>query len=778
MDTPTLRSRTEIIESSEQLQLLLDSTAEAIVAIDIKGICTLCNAACLRLLGYASESELLGKSVHTLVHHTRPNGKPYPVKDCKIYHSAQSGKRAHVTDEVLWRADGTSFPAEYWCYPIYRNERVIGTVITFFDITERKNADEQLRRSESRYRSIIDSAPYGILRIDQNGRIMMANPAVSTMLGYETPKDVLGLETTSLYLNQTQRQRARDYAFEDPAVGYETKWKRKDGKTITVRLGGRRLPDDDELPGGFEVFVEDVTEQRSLQRQFEHAQKMEAIGRLAGAVAHDFNNLLMIIGSYAQLMEEGEKDRRQVSQYVSQIREASAKAAGITRQLLSLSRKQIPMPTILDLNYVVKDLAKMLPRLLGQDIEMLLKLDPHLGTLRGDRGQVEQVIMNLAVNARDAMPKGGRLTVETANVTLDVAYHQRREISVPPGRYVLLAVSDTGQGMDVETQRRIFEPFFTTKEEGKGTGLGLTTVYGIVKQNHGYIWVYSEIGKGSTFNIYLPRLDSAVTEASSQPLQVTPGGNETILLTEDEAALRQVSRVYLESKGYTVLEAANAAEALKLCRSHSGPIHVLVTDVVMPGQGGVELAKSVLEIRTNLAVVFVSGYSDRELDSAPISIGAHFLQKPFSLDALARAVRLLLSKNRKILVIDDSQFLRVVVERALTAAGYIVALATDGETGIRLAREIQPDVVLLDMFLPKAPGQEVLRNLKSDPITSGIPVIVLTALSKKNQNKLLADGAASYLQKSDKLFADDATALISIIAQVLASGSQKTNRVH
>src|ERR1700730_10286552 len=266
------------LQAKEQLQLLLDSTAEVIYAIDVNGACTLCNAACLRLLGYSRDSELLAKNMHALMHHTRPDGLAYPVEECKIFQAFRQGKGTHVTDEVLWRADGTSFPAEYWSYPVHNNGRVLGSVVTFFDITQRKKSEEALSRSESRHRSIIESAPYGVCRVDQSGRIVLANSAFATMLGYNSSNEVLGLNTGGdIYLNPMEQQRARDYASEDSRVGYETKWKRKDGKTITVRLGGRRLPDDDELPGGFDVFVEDITEHRSLQKQFEHAQKMEAV---------------------------------------------------------------------------------------------------------------------------------------------------------------------------------------------------------------------------------------------------------------------------------------------------------------------------------------------------------------------------------------------------------------------------------------------------------------------------------------------------------------------
>jgi two-component system cell cycle sensor histidine kinase/response regulator CckA len=754
------------LRAKEQLQLLLDSTAEAIYAIDLNGACTLCNAACLRLLGYGHESDLLGKDMHTTMHHTRPDGRPYPVAECMIYQAFRGGKRAHVTDEVLWRADGTSFPAEYWSYPIKYDERIVGGVVTFFDITDRKRAEEQLRRSESRYRSIIESAPYGVFRVDQNGRIAMANSAFAAMLGYRASDEVLGLNTgADIYLNSTEQQRARDYASEDPAVGYDAKWKRKDGKAITVRLGGRRLPDDDELPGGFEVFAEDITEHRSLQKQFEHAQKMEAVGRLAGGVAHDFNNLLMIISGYAQLLDESSADPKKVVEYATRIQDASSKAATVTRQLLAFSRKQVLEPTVLDLSYVVNDLAKMLPRLLGEDVETVMELDPQVGRVRADRGQIEQVIMNLAVNARDAMPQGGRLTIATSNVALDASYYQG--VIVPPGLYVLLAVSDTGTGMDSETQVHIFEPFFTTKEAGKGTGLGLATVYGIVKQSNGFIWVYSEPGKGSIFKIYLPRVDAgADSDESLQPTHAPSAGTETILLVEDEAALRNVCRVYLESKGYAVLEAGNAKEAMKICQSYDRTIHVLITDIVMPGVGGLELAKFALELRPALSVVLVSGYADRSLDREAIRY-AKFLQKPFSFDALARTVRSLLDKNREILLIEDSKFMRVAAQRALTGAGFTVRTANHGEAGLRIARETLPDLILLDLVLPTISGLDVLKALKRDAITKNIPVIVLAAVSEPTKEELLNEGATACMEKSEKLLENDSAALIHTVTQVV-----------
>lgn len=752
------------------LRTLIDNMPDYVYGKDTNHRFLLANKALARRMGAASPDELLGKSdsdyypPEMAVKYAQneqlimQSGEPAIDREDTTIDASTGQTVWHTTTEVPLRGE---------------NGNVLGLLGIGHIITERKRAEDALRRSVSLYRSMIESAPYGIYRVDQNGRIVQANRALIAMLGYETAEEVVGLDIAAdIYFDHTERQRViSTFTSEGPSNRHETKWLRKDGKLINVRLAGRRLPDDDELQGGFEVFVEDITEQRSLQRQFEHAQKMEAVGRLAGGVAHDFNNLLMVISGYAQLMEELKTNNEKVSQYVTQIREASSRAANITRQLLAFSRKQVLEPTFLDLNYVVKDLCKMLPRLIGEDIEIMSSFDPHLGTVRADRGQLEQVIMNLVVNARDAMPKGGRLTLETANVLIDTTYHQRREISVPPGRYVLLSVSDTGVGMDDETQLHIFEPFFSTKEAGKGTGLGLATVYGIVKQSQGFIWVYSELGKGSSFKIYLPRLDAVASEQTPRFTQATPSGTETILLAEDETALRDVSRVYLASKGYTVLEADNANEALNLCKSHQGPIGALVTDMVMPGLGGLELAKSALKLRPGLAVVLVSGYTDCSLDTEVNGIGAKFLQKPYSLDALARTVRFLLAKNRQILIVEDSKFMRVAIKEALTTAGYSVNTVGDGKEGLRLACETKPDLVLLDAALPGLSGREVLRALKNNPSTRHIPVIVLTSLSGKQGDAPLDEGAASYLEKSDKLHEKDSAALIETVAQVLSKST-------
>jgi signal transduction histidine kinase len=423
---------------------------------------------------------------------------------------------------------------------------------------------------------------------------------------------------------------------------YNTKFRSKGGQIREAQICMEQIQVQEEAC--LLVTVRDVTESRLMEQKLRAAQEMEAIGRLAGGVAHDFNNVLMIISVSAQIMQASMRpDSQENARYVAQILSATQKAASLTRQLLAFSRQQVLHPTILDLNVIVTDLWKLLPRLLGEDVETVLHLASDLGSVSADRGQIEQVIMNLAVNARDAMPKGGKLVLETANVELDSTSAVRHGAEIPAGHYVVLAVTDTGMGMDAETQTRLFEPFFTTKELGKGTGLGLATVYGIVKQSAGYVWVYSELGKGTAFKVYLPRVPG---RAGAQPPSVSKpvlGGTETILLVEDEGALRQLASDFLGAKGYKVLEAGNRQDALQVCKKFEGPIHVMLTDVVMPGGGGPDLAKAVLETRPDLRVIYMSGYTDRVLSAELVGENAAFLQKPFSLENLASKIRSMLN---------------------------------------------------------------------------------------------------------------------------------------
>jgi two-component system cell cycle sensor histidine kinase/response regulator CckA len=384
----------------------------------------------------------------------------------------------------------------------------------------------------------------------------------------------------------------------------------------------------------------DITERRRLESQLQQAQKMDAIGRLAGGVAHDFNNLLMVISAYAELMLDSLAGEHPLRRNVEEIMGPAHRAADLTHQLLAFGRKQMQALQVLDLNAIVQEIGRMLPRLIGEDIQLNMVAGKDVGRVKADRVQIEQVVMNLAANARDAMPHGGTLTIETGAVRLDEAYVQKHSM-VPAGDYVLLTVTDSGQGIAPEHLPHIFEPFYTTKKEGKGTGLGLATVYGIVKQSSGFIWVYSELAMGTTFKIYLPRVRREVSKLPpGQPAEIIPRGSETLLLVEDEKAVRAAAREFLGLSGYTVLEAENGEDGLRVARDYLGHIHLMVTDVIMPRMGGAKLAEQLAAERPQMKVLFLSGYAESTiLQHGAIDMAARFLQKPFTLTSLARKIR-------------------------------------------------------------------------------------------------------------------------------------------
>ena len=501
---------------------------------------------------------------------------------------------------------------------------------------------EDLRRSELSFRSLVTNAPYGICRCDSTGKILDANPAFLDLLGFTSAGEIVGQQIYTLYTDVEQWFDLADYLRSSaPFKGLTAEWKRKSGTTV-VRVSGGSVPNGRRLGVVFELFAEDVTERRTLEQQLRQSQKMEAVGRLAGGIAHDFNNLLMVISGYSEFLLErlgAEPDLRGPAQ---EIASASERASSLTRQLLAFSRKQMLAPRIVNLNEIATENLKMLTRMIGEDIDLVMVPSPNLWPVRADAGQIEQVIMNLAINARDAMPSGGKLTIETSNLTLDEDY-ARIHAPLRPGEYVMISISDTGMGMDSETQSHIFEPFFTTKGT-KGTGLGLSTVYGIVKQSGGYIWVYSEVGRGTTFKIYLPRVASLEVAPAQPPesrqLQKVEPGTETILLVEDEANLRYLARQYLEKQGYKVIEAADGAVAMQIAVAHEAVIHLLLTDVIMPGMNGRELAQRVSEIRPNVKVLYMSGYTENVIGhNGTLDAGVSLLQKPFNLRDLKSKVR-------------------------------------------------------------------------------------------------------------------------------------------
>ncbi len=506
---------------------------------------------------------------------------------------------------------------------------------------EIKRNELALRRSEARYRSLVQSSVYGIYRSSLEGRFLDVNPALITMLGYASAEEVLLLDPEKDVFEQPEEHARLIEEFRSTGRmdGFEVKWKRKDGRPITVRISGRAVSSADEPADVLEAIAEDVTERRVLEDQFRQAQKMEAVGRLAGGVAHDFNNLLMVISGYTEVILTKLDVNHPLHEKGRAIQQAADRATTLTRQLLAFSRKQLLELKVVDVNAIVQDMERLVQPLIGEDVQLSTNLASESVHIRADAGQLEQVLMNLVVNAKDAMLSGGKLTIQTQSIVVD-ENHRRGQNFILPGQYVILSVSDTGMGMDKETQSRIFEPFFTTKEKGKGTGLGLSTVYGIVKQSGGYVMVQSEKGHGTTFNIYLPRVEATAEQSIVQTPRVAAGGSETVLLVEDEESVRQLVRETLQAKGYKVVEAENGEAGVAAAANHAGRIDIIITDVVMPGMGGRELVKRLAETRPETKVLYLSGYTeDAIVNEGTIESGTAFLQKPFTLQNLSRKVR-------------------------------------------------------------------------------------------------------------------------------------------
>jgi PAS domain S-box-containing protein len=522
-------------------------------------------------------------------------------------------------------------------------------------IVRQRSAEVSIRETESRYRSLFDRSLDAVYVHDMEGRFVDANPAALSLLGYS--REEIGGLTFEDILDPNDLAVARATTEEITQAGSQKaptiyRLIRKDGSRVEVETVAVAL-ERDGLPRLIQGVARDLTPRReaekelaATQEQLRQSQKLEAIGRLAGGIAHDFNNMLGAIIGYSDVILRDLRNEDPIARDIEQIKKAADRAAALTKQLLAFSRKQVLEPRVINLNSVVTGIEKMLRRLIGEDIGFSTGLAQGLWHVRADPGQIEQVIMNLAVNARDAMPAGGQLTIETVNVELDEQY-ARNHVAVTPGPHVMLAVSDTGCGMDEKIRARLFEPFFTTKEQGKGTGLGLSTVYGIVKQSGGNIWVYSEPGKGTTFKVYFPRV-RADTEAipAKQPEREPHRGTETVLVAEDEEVLRRLVSRILSILGYEVLEASNGGEALIACQKHKGPIHLLVTDVVMPGMSGRELSRRLTETRPDLKVLYTSGYTDNAIvHHGVLDPGTAFIQKPFSASGLAAKVREMLDKG-------------------------------------------------------------------------------------------------------------------------------------
>jgi hypothetical protein len=513
----------------------------------------------------------------------------------------------------------------------------------------RKDALSTAHRSEKMVFALLESASQAIISIDRNGRIVLANPRAEQMFNY-TRQELVGARI-ELLLPDSKRaghSRQRDDYFKHPrarpmGIGMDLSGRRRDGTEFPVEVSLSNIETDE---GMYAIaFVSDISQRKQLEEQLVHAQKMEAVGRLAGGVAHDFNNMLTVISGYNRMILDELSPLDPLHDYAQEIGKAAERAGAVTNQLLAFSRRQVIQPRVVNVNTILAQTEKMLRRLLGEDIQLTLNLPDGVGNIQADPNQIEQAVVNLAVNSRHAMPTGGHIAIETGNVFLDEDYI-KTHLGVAPGAFVMISVTDTGHGMDQATRQRIFEPFFTTKERGKGTGLGLASVYGMVKQSGGDIWVYSEPGKGTTFRLYFPKVAGDVTElrAGEQEAGERPG-NETVLVVEDEKPVRDLTVRMLQQLGYSVLSAASGEEAIEISHSFGSKISLLLTDVVMPQMSGRQVADALMASRPDLKVLYLSGYTGHTVIHHGVESDVNFLPKPFSRDALSKKVDEVLSKT-------------------------------------------------------------------------------------------------------------------------------------
>jgi PAS domain S-box-containing protein len=627
-----------LARAEQEKQLILDSLSEMVIYTDLDLQILWLNKAACAPAGRARE-ELIGRKCYSLW-----GSVDKPCAQCALTGAFRTGQTCEIErqtpDGRIWLNQGHPLRGE--------NGSILGGIEVCLDITPLKRAEQALLESERRYRALFESAGDAILLMKDNRYVDCNRKALDTFGA--TAEQIVGqwshvlspLRQRSGELSEKAENEKIALAMAGRTQRYDWQYRKLDGALLDVEVTLNRV----DLAGEYHLLaiVKDLTEPKRLQEQLWQSQKMEAVGRLAGGVAHDFNNLLTVINGYSEILQLSAGGiERGLLQYVQEIRAAAEKATALTRQLLAFSRRQVLAPKVLDLNQVISNLERMLKRLIGEDIELITRLQPGLGRVKADPGQIEQVLVNLVVNSRDAMPKGGKLTVATQDVELGRGV-DRYSFPVSPGPYIRISVEDTGVGMDAETLAHLFEPFYTTKELGKGTGLGLATVYGIIKQSGGYIWADSAPGGGSRMEVFLPRTEEPpLEEEARESAGELSGGTETILVAEDEAGVRALIDRGLSSLGYRVLLASSGEEALQISSRHAGPIHLMLTDVVMPGMSGVETAGHLTPGRPEMRILYMSGYTnDAMLRRGVQTAGTPFIQKPFTMQALGRKLRVLL----------------------------------------------------------------------------------------------------------------------------------------
>ncbi len=653
-------SREALARAEARFRALIERSSDGIVLAAHDGTPLYRSPAALRLLGGAAEGESVGGfgAVH-------PDDLPAMAAALAALRAEPSKSRA--LEFRVRHGDGSWRWLESTATDLLDDPAVGAIVHNFRDVTERHGMLEMLRASEARHRRILETAGEGVWVLDASQRVTFANARMAAMLGYGRASDLVGMHAGAFVEDAAPAPAAGRVESQHASGQVEVRLRRRDGVTLWALAAATPVFEDGRYVGVLGMMM-DITERKreeaererltavlqrelaereraeeSLRRteeQLRQAQKMEAVGRLAGGIAHDFNNLLSVILSYAELALAELRAGDPVREDLAEIEKAGRRATELTRQLLAFSRQQVLAPRVVDLGEVVAGMENMLRRLLGEDVDVTLHAARPLRRCKVDPGQIEQVVMNLAVNARDAMPEGGQITIEVTNADLDAAYAEAH-LEVVPGPHVMLAVTDTGVGMDRETQARIFEPFFTTKERGRGTGLGLSMVFGVVKQSGGHIWVYSEPGHGTTFKLFFPAVDApAESVTAPRPPALAARATETVLLVEDEEQVRLLARTVLRHVGYHVLEAANGGEAILVGEQHDATIHLLLTDVVLPRMSGRQLAERLARQRPEMRTLFMSGYTEGAvLRHDMLDSGAAFLQKPITPTALLEKVR-------------------------------------------------------------------------------------------------------------------------------------------
>ncbi len=634
-------------QSLALMNCTLQSIGDALITTDRRNCVQVMNPVAESLTGWSMD-EALGKPLAEVLRSVTATAGG-TVENLAFLAMRERQVLTLPEDAVLVPKSGNAHPLDDSVAPIQSHKgNILGAVIVFRDATQRRRTEAALIHAERRYREIFENAIVGMFQSTPDGRYLRVNQALAVMHGYRSPQEMI--EATEIAHQENPDQGLRDefrHLLEERTVvnAFPLEVLRHDGIRISTIVNARVVCDTEGRVLYYEGTQEDITERKRLQIQFEHAQKMEAVGRLAGGIAHDFNNILNVISGYSEIAKDKVATTHPVARDITQIKNAAARAARLTRQLLVFSRQQVVQPTVLDLNKIVDGLSQMLERLVGEDVTISFKSGDKLGLVVADPGQIEQILMNLSVNARDAMPTGGKIVIQTANIGLDKEY-AKQHMPVAPGPYVMLSFSDSGHGIDKHLLPKIFEPFFTTKEVDKGTGLGLATVYGIVKQSNGNIWVYSEPGLGTTFKLYFPRVDLSETPAELESQTASKGGRETILVVEDDVQMREIVSTMLEAGGYTVLKPENSTAALEVAQNIDQNIDLLLTDIVMPNMGGVELCDRVRASRPQIKLLHMTGYAGGELARRGLlEPSAAVLEKPFSSNALLAGVRKVLDRN-------------------------------------------------------------------------------------------------------------------------------------